>query len=41
METQQIDLVLKGPGDFGAFFDRQIETWGTVIRENNIKAQSS
>jgi tripartite-type tricarboxylate transporter receptor subunit TctC len=40
-ETQQIDLVLKGPGDFRAFFNRQIETWGTVIRDNNIKAQSS
>jgi tripartite-type tricarboxylate transporter receptor subunit TctC len=40
-ETQQIDLVLRGPDDFGKFFNRQIGIWGAVIRENNIKAQSS
>lgn len=40
-ETQQIDLVLKGPADFSKFFSRQIETWGRVIRENNIRVQSS
>ncbi len=40
-ETQQIDLALKGPEDFRKFFNRQIEIWGAVIRENNIKAQSN
>ncbi|WP_424813640.1 tripartite tricarboxylate transporter substrate binding protein [Roseococcus sp. YIM B11640] len=32
-----IDLALEGPEVFGAFIDRQIETWGRVIRENDIK----
>lgn len=40
-ETQQIDLVLAGPDDFRKFFRRQIDVWGAVIRDNNIKAQSS
>lgn len=40
-ETQQIDLTLEGPQAFRKFFARQIEVWGTVVRENNIKAQSS
>jgi tripartite-type tricarboxylate transporter receptor subunit TctC len=40
-ETQQINLTLAGPADFRKFFSRQIEVWGKVIRENNIKAQSS
>ena len=40
-ETQQIDLTLEGPERLKKFLDRQIEVWGAVIRENNIKAQSS
>lgn len=40
-ETQQIDLTLEGPEGLKTFFDRQVEVWGAVIRENNIKAQSS
>lgn len=40
-ETQQINLTLEGPDRFKKFFDRQVEVWGKVIRENNIKAQSS
>ena len=40
-DTQQINLTLEGPDRFKKFFDRQVEVWGKVIRENNIKAQSS
>jgi tripartite-type tricarboxylate transporter receptor subunit TctC len=40
-ETQQIDLTLQGPEDFRKFFNRQIEIWKVVIRENDIKAQSN
>lgn len=40
-DTQQIDLTLEGPEGLRTFFGRQVEVWGTVIRENNIKAQSS
>jgi tripartite-type tricarboxylate transporter receptor subunit TctC len=40
-DTQQINLTLEGPAKFKAFFDRQVDVWGKVIRENNIKAQSS
>jgi len=40
-ETQQIDLTLQGPKEFAVFFTKQIEVWGSVIRENNIKAQAN
>ena len=40
-ETQQVDVTLEGPAAFKKFFAKQIDTWGTVIRENNIKVQSS
>jgi tripartite-type tricarboxylate transporter receptor subunit TctC len=40
-ETQQVDLILQGPEDFRKFFNRQIEIWKVVIRENDIKAQSN
>jgi tripartite-type tricarboxylate transporter receptor subunit TctC len=40
-ETQQINLTLDGPDKFRAFFARQVDVWGKVIRDNNIKAQSS
>ena len=40
-ETQQINLTLEGPDAFRKFFTRQVKVWGTVIHENNIKAQSS
>lgn len=35
--AMQIDLDPQGPAAFGAFLDRQMETWGRVVRENNIR----
>ena len=32
-----IELRNEGPAAFAAFLDRQIETWGRVIRENDIR----
>jgi tripartite-type tricarboxylate transporter receptor subunit TctC len=32
-----IDLAPEGPEEFRRFLDRQIETWGRVVRENNIR----
>ena len=40
-DTQQIDLRFAGPDEFRKFFTRQIDVWGAVIRDNNIKLQSS
>ncbi|MFC7737814.1 tripartite tricarboxylate transporter substrate-binding protein [Roseomonas sp. GCM10028921] len=37
-EGQQARLVLAGPGELGRFLDTQVETWGRVVRENDIKA---
>ncbi|MCW8086371.1 Bug family tripartite tricarboxylate transporter substrate binding protein [Sabulicella glaciei] len=37
-ETQQARLVLAGPEDFAKFLERQIETWGGVVRNHNIQA---
>jgi len=37
-EGQQARLVLAGPQELGRFVDGQIETWGRVVRENDIKA---
>jgi tripartite-type tricarboxylate transporter receptor subunit TctC len=39
-ETQQINLLLDGPEQFGAFFARQVEVWGRIVRDNNISAAS-
>ena len=36
-ETQQARLVLSSPEDFRSFFARQVETWGGVVRANNIQ----
>ncbi len=33
----RIDLDPQGPDAFRSFLDRQIETWGRVVRENNIR----
>ncbi len=33
----RIDIAAEGPAAFGAFLDRQIETWGRVVRENGIR----
>ena len=37
-EAQQARLVLSDPPALKAFLDRQIETWGRVVRENDIRA---
>lgn len=39
-DTQQIHLTLEGPEAMRKFFSRQIEVWGAVVRDNNIKVQS-
>lgn len=36
-ETQQARLVLSSPEDFRSFFARQVETWGGIVRANNIQ----
>lgn len=36
-ETQQARLVLSSPEEFGRFFAAQVETWGRVVRANNIQ----
>lgn len=36
-QTQQARLVLSSPEEFGTFFARQVETWGRVVRANNIQ----
>ena len=33
-----IDLVASTPGDFAGFLDRQMESWGRVVRENDIRS---
>lgn len=37
-DTQQMSLLFADAKDFGAFFAKQVSTWGKVVRENNIKA---
>lgn len=37
-ETQQITLLLADAGDFGVFFRKQVDYWGKVVRDNNIRA---
>jgi tripartite-type tricarboxylate transporter receptor subunit TctC len=36
-ETQQARLVLSSPEELRSFFARQVETWGGVVRANNIQ----
>lgn len=35
-ETQQMEVVLASPDEFGSFFTRQVKVWGEVVRKNNI-----
>lgn len=37
-EAQQARLVLAGADELGRFLDREVETWGKVVRENGIQA---
>lgn len=39
-EVQQMTLVQGGPEQLKAFVDQQMEIWGKVIKENNIKINS-
>jgi tripartite-type tricarboxylate transporter receptor subunit TctC len=34
-----IDLVASTPDDFAGFLDRQMESWGRVVRENDIRSE--
>jgi hypothetical protein len=36
-ETQQARVVASSPEDFRRFFAGQVETWGRVVRANNIQ----
>ena len=36
-ESQQMTLVLGGPSELGDFFTRQVQIWGDVVRENDIR----
>lgn len=35
-EAQRMDLVISSPEEFKAFFEREMETWGAVVREHDI-----
>jgi tripartite-type tricarboxylate transporter receptor subunit TctC len=37
IENQQVNLLLGGPQDMRKFLADQMQTWGKVVRENNIK----
>jgi tripartite-type tricarboxylate transporter receptor subunit TctC len=37
IESQQVDLLLRGPADLATFLAGQMKTWGDVVRENNIR----
>lgn len=37
VDTQQINLLLQGPDEFGKFFAEQMNVWGAVVRDNDIK----
>ncbi len=38
-ETQQMTLLLQGPKDFAPFFAKEVEFWGKVVRDNQIKGE--
>lgn len=40
-ETQQISLRGSSPDEFRRFFENEMQVWGAVVRENNIKLSSS
>lgn len=39
-DTQQIEILASGPDELRRFLGEQMKTWGAVVRENNIKADS-
>jgi tripartite-type tricarboxylate transporter receptor subunit TctC len=40
VDGQQMTLVNGGPDALRSFFEEQMETWGKVIKDNNIKPDS-
>ena len=38
-ETQQMNVLLQGPAEFGRFFTKQVQDWGKVVRDNGIKIE--
>jgi tripartite-type tricarboxylate transporter receptor subunit TctC len=40
-EAQQITLLAEGPDAFRRFFDKEMQVWGAVVRDNDIKLGSS
>jgi tripartite-type tricarboxylate transporter receptor subunit TctC len=41
VETQQVSLTLGGPDAMRAFVSNQMQTWGKVVKDNNIKADQN
>ena len=41
VETQQVSLTLGGPDVERAFVGNQMQTWGKVVKDNNIKADQN
>ncbi|HTM73998.1 MAG TPA: tripartite tricarboxylate transporter substrate-binding protein [Pseudolabrys sp.] len=41
VETQQVTLALGGPEAMRAFVSNQMQTWGKVVKDNNIKADQN
>jgi tripartite-type tricarboxylate transporter receptor subunit TctC len=40
IDTQQVALALNGPEELRKFLGEQMNVWGTVVRENNIKSEN-
>lgn len=36
--TQEMKLVLGGPAEMASFFGKEMDKWGAVVRDNNIRA---
>ncbi len=36
-EAQQARLILSEPAALGTFLDGQVETWGRVVRDHNVR----
>jgi tripartite-type tricarboxylate transporter receptor subunit TctC len=39
-ESQQISLAVSSPEEFKKFFENEMQVWGAVVRDNNIRADS-
>jgi tripartite-type tricarboxylate transporter receptor subunit TctC len=38
LQDQGLDLVLNSPDELGAHIKAEMQKWGTVVRERNMKA---